>query len=294
MKRVLVTGARGLIGKHVAPFLRDDGFQVHAVSRAAHAGDGVAWHRADLLVAADRERLFAEVRPDCLLHLAWDTRPGVYLDDDLNFVWLAASLDILRLLHQYGGKRAVLAGTCFEYEFAERSLHETDPIAPRSIYAKCKEHLNRLAALYCSKNDISYGWGRIFYVYGAGEQPGRLTPDVIRIVKAGERMIIRSGPLRRDYMYAKDVAAAFARFLAVPVEGEANICSSLAPTIEEYCRCLARKLGREDLLLFADHSSGQPPLIVGDNRRLREEIGFTPRHGLDDGFGAMLEEEKHG
>lgn len=291
MTRILLTGATGLIGKYAVPLLGEAGFEVHAVARTPRGGEGnggVVWHGADILDAGERGRLFAEVRPERLLHLAWDTRPGRYLEDNSNFAWVAASLELLHLLGKHGGGRAVLAGTCFEYAFADHPLSENGPIAPRSTYAVCKEHLNRLAALYCAKNGISYGWGRIFYVYGAGERSGRLTPDLLQSLRNGGTMTIRSGSLRRDYMYARDIAAAMTAFLASPVEGEVNICSGDAPTIETYCRLLARKLGREDGLIFQDDPGTQPLLIVGDNRRLRDEVGFSPRYDLESGFEEIL------
>jgi nucleoside-diphosphate-sugar epimerase len=289
---VLVTGAAGLIGRYAIAPLREAGFAVHAVSRSRREGGGAVWHRADLLREADRERLFAAVRPDRLLHFAWDMRPGACLEDNANFAWLAASLELLRLFREGGGRRAVLAGTCFEYGPSAEPLAESSPVAPGTTYGRVKDHLNRLAALYCANNDVSYGWGRIFYVYGAGERSGRLTPDLITSLRRGEPFIVKNGHLVRDYLYAGDVAAAFVKFLAGEVRGEVNVCSGRGVALEDYCRRLARKLGREELLSFAAPAAGQAPRVVGDGRLLRGAVGFEPGHGLDDGLDALLADDE--
>lgn len=289
-RRILLTGGSGLIGQYALEPLVALGYEVFAVSRKPDSASsrGVRWLTADLLDSEGRSRVFREARPDLLLHLAWDTRPGIYLESDENFIWVAAGLEMLRLFRKYGGKRVVFAGTCFEYAFADRLLREDGPTAPVSTYAKCKLYLNRLAAVFCGKNGISYGWGRIFYVYGKNEQPGRLTPSVIAAARGGEPLVIKGGSLIRDYMYAGDIAGAFAAFLSSEVEGEVNICTGKGIMLEDYCRALARMAGKEENLRFADQPGNQPPRIVGDAGRLRDEVGFGPRYDLDAGFAEML------
>lgn len=292
MKTVLVTGATGLIGRHTAAPLNAAGFTVNAVARRPGTWPSATWTAADLLDLGGLESIFAAARLKYLLHLAWDTRPGIYLEDNANFAWVAATLEMLRLFHKYGGERAVLAGTCFEYAFSNQPLREDGQIEAVSTYAKCKDHLNRLAARFCRKNDISYGWGRIFYVYGSGEKAGRLTPSVLAAARTGESLTIKSGPLVRDYMYVKDIAAAFVKFLDSDVEGDINICTGTGVSIRGYCEKLAGKLGRGDCLVFDDQPGSQPPVIVGDCRRLRNEVGFTPAYDLDGSLGEIAEESR--
>lgn len=287
--RVLVTGASGVIGRHVLQPLAAAGHEVWAVSRSGgKSGGGVRWLRADLFDSDAVAAIFSNVRPEGLIHFAWDTRPGKYLHDNLNFRWLSVSLDILECFRRHGGVRALLAGTCLEYAYADHLLKEAGDIAPVSVYARCKNHLNRLGSLFCSQNKISYAWGRIFYVYGPGEQAGRLTPDLLSALKRGEPFTVRGGALRRDYMHAADIAAGFAALFDSCIEGEVNVCSGEAVLIEKYCRLLAAKTGREELLVFNDESGAQPRCIAGDVSRLRKEVGFSPRYSLEQGIDALL------
>lgn len=291
MKRVLVTGATGLIGKYAIQPLLDLGFEVFAVSSkdAKCKIQNAKCIKADLLDFGDIKRIFEEVKPEYLLHFAWDTTPGVYLESNINFDWIKASLEMLKQFKANGGKRAVFAGTCFEYDFVEEPLNETTTrLNPTSTYAKCKTYLNGLATLYSFKNDISFGWGRIFYVYGENEHEKRLVPHVIKSLRENKEVKITSGELKRDYMFAGDIAAGFVAFLNSDAQGSVNICTGEAPKIKEIVDYIAQKFDKKHLVKYVDDCANQPKIIVGDNTRLSTEIKFTPEHTLISGLEKMI------
>src|SRR4051794_12804757 len=92
MKRVLVTGATGFVGRQTLGPLRDLGYEVHAVHNrgAPLALEGVTWHCTDLLEAE------LDVGASHLLHAAWYTAPGEFWDAEENLLWLDASLRLVR------------------------------------------------------------------------------------------------------------------------------------------------------------------------------------------------------
>lgn len=290
-KRVLITGATGLLGQYAIAPLLEAGYEVCAVSRLPRAIDRVVWFEGDLLDETRQGRIFAAARATHLLHLAWEMRPGRYMRDNSNYRWLSASLEMFRLFHEYGGKRIVGAGTVSEYAPGDDPLDEAaSPLDDSTPYACCKAACGRLGASYCRNNGVSFGWGRVFFTYGKGEAPERLVASVARALADGRKAEVRSGPLVRDYMYAKDTALALVRFLDSGVEGMVNICSGRGVRIEELARILARVIGREDLLDFRADPGDQPPRVVGANGRLLREIGFAPRYGLEEGLRELIGE----
>ena len=102
-------------------------------------------------------------------------------------------MNMLSAFKQNGGRRAVFAGTCFEYKFKDAPLKENDELNPLTIYAKCKVELFKQATEYCIQNGISFGWGRIFYVYGKNENEKRLTPYLINNLKNNKTTEIKCG-----------------------------------------------------------------------------------------------------
>jgi nucleoside-diphosphate-sugar epimerase len=293
MKKVLLTGASGFIGRQAVPFLVDHDYEVHCVTSRAEgrAGRDVTWHRADLLNERECRDLFKNVRPTHLLHFAWHTEPGKYWSSEENWKWLKASLDMLHYFKHYGGERATLAGTCAEYDMNYGLCSEdTTPIRSDTVYGKCKGLLSRDAGSYCSKNDLSFAWGRIFFLYGPGEHPSRLVPSVIRNLLKGEEAPCTDGSQRRDYLYSGDVASAFVSLMDGSVRGAVNIASGTAVTVREIVEKIAKKTGNSCSLRLGSvpRQPGDPPLIVADTRRLNEEVGWKPAYSLDEGLDLTI------
>src|SRR5262245_25093206 len=106
MKKILVTGASGFIGRSILPMLRESSFDIHAVSRRLQGhSEGISWHRTDLLDSSAVSSLLQKIRATHLLHLAWITDPDFYRDSQDNFLWLEASKNLFRGFHKAGGHR---------------------------------------------------------------------------------------------------------------------------------------------------------------------------------------------
>lgn len=285
MKKVLLTGGTGLIGKEAIEPLLESGFKVYAVSSKPGNDRHVEWIKADLLDIEGIPALFKDIRPGYLLHFAW-VASGDYLVSESNYRWLDSGMAMLKAFRANGGKRAVYAGTCFEYEFLDTPLKETGKLSPETVYARCKAEMNEKATAYSLEHGLSFGWGRIFYVFGHGEYEKRLVPHVVKSLKEGLEVTISRG-LVRDYMYTKDIAAAFVQFLDSGVEGAVNICRGEGVFLESLAGIIAEKLGRKDLLRYSEPVN-QPPVITGDNSRLINEIKYSYKFSLEEALEAIL------
>lgn len=289
-RTLLLTGATGLIGKELAEPLLRAGFDVHAITIDRDNPDnGIHWIPGSLFDEAFVRDTIDALRPAYLLNMAWATT-GDYLVSDINYSFLVAGIHLARRFAAAGGRRAVYAGTCFEYRFRDEPLREDGPLeAGRNNYTFCKNALREIAGRIFAAAGVSFGYGRIFYVYGRRENNTRLGGRLVDRLLRGERVGITAGSLRRDYIYARDIAGAFAALLDSAVEGPVNIGTGEAVTLRDFALAFARRIGREDLLDIADDVAGQPPLIVADATRLREEVGYRPRYSLDEAIGEILD-----
>lgn len=289
MKRVLVTGASGFVGRHVIAPLLARGCEVHTAGRTECPG--TTWHEADLLAPGEAERVVSLVRPTHLLHLAWDATPGSYWTSDDNLRWTAASLRLLLAFADAGGRRAVMAGTCAEYDWTHEVLSDTTtPLAPQRLYGTCKDALRRAAASFCAGRGVSFAWGRLFYLYGPGEKAGRLVPLVVSTLGAARELAFSEGRLERDFLHTADAGAAFAALLDSEVEGAVNIASGETVTLRSVVERLAAALGKSDLVRFGarPEPAGEPLRLAADVTRLREEVGWRPAWTLESGLADVL------
>ena len=289
MRRVLVTGASGFVGRPALGALAARGFDVHAVARGApdDATPGITWHAADLLDAARRRSVLDAVGASHLLHLAWYAEPGAFWSARENAAWVAATVALVDEFALAGGRRATLAGTCAEYDWtAPGPLVEDAPLAPATYYGTCKDATRRVVEGLAAAAGLSLAWGRIFFVFGPGEDARRLVAGVARALVAGERAATSAGAQRRDFLHVDDVAGAFAALLDSAVEGAVNIASGEAASVRAVAEALAQAAGRPDLLDVGavPRRAGEPEEIVADVSRLRDEVGFRPRRSLSDGL----------
>jgi nucleoside-diphosphate-sugar epimerase len=301
-RRALVTGASGFVGRWSVPALLDLGYEVHAVVSAAHDREvpdelrGAEIHRCDLLCEAEIDATMHRIRPTHMLHFAWIAKPGVYWHSDENFRWLSASEHLLRRFHAAGGRRAVVAGSCAEYDWSGPGFcdERTSPLADdgaagTTAYAACKLRLQRFLAEFSASQRVSSAWGRIFFQYGPYEHPERLVPSVIRSLLCDQEALCTHGRQVRSFLHVADVGAAFAAVLDARIEGPVNVGSDQPITLAELIERIATKIGRADLVrLGARPAPAEPPLLIPATRRLREETSWRPRFTLDEGLADAI------
>lgn len=288
-RRVLVTGGGGFIGRHALPTLVARGWDVHAAGRTPLPDNapGVTFHPCDLLAGDDAARLIAATRPTHLLHLAWNATPGRFWTAVDNLDWVAASLRLYRAFARHGGRRAVFAGTCAEYDWGWTELSETEtPLVPRTLYGTAKHALHGLVGHSAGSLGLEAAWGRVFFLYGPHEAPGRLVSDVTAALLRGEPALCSHGRQERDFMHVADVADAFVALLESAHTGPVNIASGTTGPLKDVIGTIGRITGRPELVRLGARPAApdDPPRLAPDIGILRDRIGFRPRHGLESGL----------
>jgi len=291
--RVLLTGAAGFIGSHVARLALAEGHEVVALVRPGKSlrrledlRHRLQFLEGDLREAPALEAPLRAATPDVCLHLAWYAEPGgkrLWARENLDC--LAGSLLLLQVLRDIGCPRLVIAGTSTEYDTSTRCVSETSPIRPANLYAATKHSLF-LTATNFDANGWSVAAARIFSVYGPWEDPRRLVPFVISKLLAGEVCELSRGDQIRDYSHVEDAAGAIWAIAKSSAVGPVNVASSQPVSVASVATRLGELLGRPELLRFGAYPSppGDPPFLVANTERLRKEVGWTPHFDHSSGL----------
>ena len=144
---------------------------------------------------------------------------------------------------------------------------------------------------YAEQQGLSAAWGRAFFLYGPREQQDRLIASVIRAVLRGEPARCSHGRQIRDYLHVQDVANGMVALLESDVRGPINVSSGQATTLRAMVLTVGQLLDRPDLIHLGaiPARANDAPLVVGDNTRLLQEVGWTQQFDLEAGLRQTID-----
>ncbi len=290
MKKVIVTGATGFVGKHSLEPLLKKGYEVHAISTQKISSKEIIWHQLDLFDREKTAALCATIRATHLLHFAWTTTPGLFWSSPENIEWVEASLYLARQFVTHGGKRLVAAGTCAEYDWSYPCCEATNPFTPNTLYGTAKHSLYLLLKAFAKETKIDFAWGHLFFLYGPGEHPNRFLPSIIQGLLDKKEIPCSHGEQLRDFLHTEDAARAFVTLLDSTFQGNINIASGQKISLKQIATYLATLLGGSDRLQFGTlpTPSHEPPEIIANVKKLSDALNWTPRYSLEDGLKKVI------
>lgn len=294
-RRVLVTGGAGFLGSYVVDRLRELGCREVIVPRRSE------W---DLTSESAVRRLYAETRPEMVLHLAAEVGGiGANRENPGRFFYanLAMGLHLIEEARKSGVAKFVQVGTICAYPkftpvpFREESLWDGYPEETNAPYGIAKKAL--LVQLQAYREQ--YGFNGIYLLpvnlYGPGDNfdpnSSHVIPALVKkMVEAqaaglAEVEIWGTGKPSREFLYADDAARGILLAAEYYDSGEpVNLGTGREITIRELAEQIARSVGFEGELVFdASQPDGQPRRCL-DTGKARQRFGFQARMGFAEGL----------
>ncbi len=307
MKKALIIGAAGFVGSYLIHQLKDvDGYQV-AVTKMPHEtipGEGFEVYDLNILEREQIEKLLAELRPDCIFHLAAQSsvfvswkNPGLTID--VNIKGSVNVMDAVRTLDYK--PRMLLIGSGEEYGHVregEVPISEENAIRPGNIYAATKACQNLIGKIYTDAYQMEIMSVRAFNHIGPNQAPMFVVADfckqVAEIEAGKQEPVIYVGNLsaKRDFTDVRDVVRAYSLLMTQGKAGETyNVGSGHAVEIQEILDKVL-KLSRVPIQAKTDPAKLRPvdvPIIEADTTKLCACTGWERQIPLEQTLAETLD-----
>lgn len=291
MKKVLVTGASGFIGRYVVKSLLSKGYKVSSISHTSTPSNfkELKQYELNLMNHEAVDSFLSAHNFENLIHLAWYVGPKCHTDN-CNIDWVMASINLLKCFHKHGGQVFVGAGTISEYEYRYGYfLEDTTPTNPKTLYGECKNAFYKISETYCKQNNMAFKWPRIFNLYGPHEKPRRLMPSVICSCLKGEDVKVSDCSKFQDYLYVEDTANGIVSTFESEIQGAVNICSGQPVQLRTIVNKIAELTGfKGNILWGAIPAAFDDDVVVGNNEKLKS-IGWKQKYSLEEGLKSTID-----
>jgi UDP-glucuronate 4-epimerase len=308
--RVLVTGAAGFIGFHVASALLERGDAVvgldnlndyyevslkEARLRVLEGRPGFSFHRADVADVEALGRVFDCGPFDLVCHLAAQAGVRYSLENPLAYgsANLAGFLNVLEACRHRGTGNLVYASSSSVYGANDKvPFSEGDRVdRPVSLYAATKLANELMAHAYHHLYGIPVTGLRFFTVYGPWGRPDMALFGFTRSLLAGRPIdVYNYGRMERDFTYIDDITAGVVAALDRPLGDEVfNLGNSSSVSLERFVAVLEETLGVEARRNYLPMQPGDVPRTFADVARAKALLRWEPTTPIEIGIPRFVE-----
>ncbi|HEY8190068.1 MAG TPA: NAD-dependent epimerase [Micavibrio sp.] len=326
-QRIVVTGSAGFIGFHVTRALLEQDLEIFSFDavndyysvelkrarlKALGGNKNHHFRQGRLENKADVETLFAEARPDIVVHLAAQagvrysmTHPQAYIDSNIQ-----GFANILEECKKAGVRHLVYASSSSVYGGnAKLPFSESDAVEhPLSLYAATKKANELMAHSYSNIFGLPTTGLRFFTAYGPWGRPDMAMFLFAKAITEGNPIdVFNHGDMRRDFTYIDDiVSGVIAAMIHPPAANEswdaakADPATSRAPwtvynlgnnkpsNLMDVIGLIEKELGRKAKKNLLPLQPGDVPETCADISRAQRDLGFSPRTPVEEGLKEFI------
>ena len=309
MQTVLVAGGAGYVGSHCCLALAAAGFAPVVFDDLSNGHkEHVQWgplEQGDIRDGARLNAVFAAHRPVAVLHFAARIEvgesvknPGAFFDNNVG-----GTITLIEAARRAGVNAMVFSSTCATFgDPVSLPMAEDHPQAPLNPYGRSKLMVEEALTDY--DRYVGFRSAVMRYFNAAGADPeGRIgewhepethaIPLAIQVALGqrphftifGDDYDTRDGTAVRDYVHVMDLAdahiSALRRLLAGGFSESYNLGTGTGTTVRELVDGIGRAAGRPLPVQMAARRPGDAPILVGDNAKAREHLGWKPSRDID-------------
>ena len=309
MKKVLIFGISGFVGKYLADEFRQHDYDVWGTDIAENPGLSgyVHFQKTDLMNAEQVELLIDSVNPDIIVNLAAISSVGASwnIPQTTMQVNVVGALNIMEAARkQECSPKILFVGSSEEYEASEEKLSENTPLAANNPYGISKMAQERFASVYRERYGMKIYCVRPFNHTGVGQKDTFVLPSFCKqaaqIEKSGKAGVINVGNLmaERDFSNVKDIVRAYRMIVESDDCSKIyNVGSGSSYSLQSMLDYIV-SLSTQKITVKVAKERFRPvdtPRICCDHTLITETLGWEPEYSIFDTLKEMyqyyLEEE---
>jgi UDP-glucuronate 4-epimerase len=303
---VLVTGAAGFIGSHLAERLLNLGFKVvgldnfddfyppvikHDNIRSLKVKEGFGMIEGDIRDISLLNRIFSEHNISLVAHLAAraGVRPSLKQPDLYVDINIKGTINLLEASRTHGVKRFIFASSSSVYGITSKVPFSEEAMicCPASPYGTSKA----AAELFCRTYNHLYGLPvavlRLFTVYGPRQRPEMAIHLFTRMIESGEEIpVFGDGTAKRDFTFVNDIVDGIQRALNYQNQGFEifNLGNSHPIALEYLIHLLEEALGKKAKIKRLPMQAGDVPITYADVSKAKTLLGYQPKIAIEEGI----------
>ena len=302
-KRVVITGAAGFIGSHLAETLLDRDYTVVGIDNLLTGATENISHlvnRDFTFIKHDvTNYMYVDGPVDFVLHWASPASPIDYLELPIPTLKVGALGTHKALgLAKAKGARFVLASTSevygdpLEHPQKETYWGNVNPVGPRGVYDEAKRFAEAITMAYHRYHGLDTKIVRIFNTYGPRMRlnDGRAVPAFMSQVLHNEDVtVFGDGSQTRSFTYITDLVDGIIRLMLSSENDPVNIGNPVEMTIKEIAETIIRMTGSTSKVVYRPLPTDDPKQRRPDITRARELLGWEPKVQLEEGLIKTIE-----
>lgn len=288
-KRILLTGATGFLGSHIAGKLIVSGHRLilsyrdqSDFSRCADFRNNAEWVN---LNAPTWQADVEQFKPDIILHTAWQgVAAGARENWQLQIENLFFQQQLLDLAEKIRVKTFVGFGSQAEYGKINNAPEETDPADATTAYGAAKLAALQIIRSFCEQNHIRWIWLRLFSFFGEGESEQWLIPSTIKKIRKNQPMALTPGEQQMAYLYVKDLAEIVSNILDADIHsGIYNLSGNQPVSVKELVTKIRDLVNPDYALAFGGipYRPNQPMMVMGNTSKLKRALSSIRESDFD-------------
>lgn len=301
---IVITGATGFLGNAVVSKLLENGnHQIWIVVRpnSAHRGKLPLTDRMQMieldLQNIDKLPDYIHEDVDLFYHFAWDGIRAPYRDDaGLQGKNYELSVKTMEACRRLGCRKFIGCGSQAEYGNMHGVITEDYPCNPNTEYGKAKCRTYQTLHEYANQNGIDFIWGRVFSIYGPGDNENTLIMSCLDRMYQNRYIPLTECIQKWDYLYIEDAADVFLQFGDGNCHGGVyNIASGKHRELKQYIETMKRMTNSESILGYGAipyPKSGMVSFIPSISK-LQRELLWSPKVSFEEGIKKMIQRKKY-